>query len=375
MAREHTVTHPRFACIVGARPNFMKMAPLLRALGAHPGVETVLVHTGQHYDKNLSDVFFEELEMKRPDVSLDVGSGSHAQQTARVLERFEEVLQNAAAEGKPFNRVIVVGDVNSTMATTLAAVKLGVPVAHVEAGLRSFDRTMPEEINRILTDAVADLLFVSEPAGMENLRNEGHREEELKLVGNVMIDTLLTLLPKARSRDTLARLGVAPGGYGLVTLHRPANVDRPETLGPMLDVLAETARRLPLVFPIHPRTRARIAGFGLADRLDAAGIVQTEPLGYLDFLALSSQARVIVTDSGGLQEESTVLGIPCLTARPNTERPITVEQGTSTLVGSDAAKLRACLAAVLDGTYKQGACPALWDGRAAERIAEILVES
>jgi len=352
----------------------MKMAPLLRALAAYCDVEAVLVHTGQHYDQNLSDVFFEELDMKRPDVSLEVGSGSHAAQTARVLERFEEVLQKAAAEGRPFDRVIVVGDVNSTMATTLAAVKLGVPVAHVEAGLRSFDRTMPEEINRILTDAVADLLFVSEPAGMENLRREGHPEGELKLVGNVMIDTLMALLPKAQGRDTLGRIGVRPDGYGLVTLHRPANVDQPETLGPMLDVLAETARGLPLVFPIHPRTRARIERFGLADRLNADGMIQTEPLGYLDFLALSSQARVIVTDSGGLQEESTVLGIPCLTARPNTERPITVEQGTSTLVGSDAAKLRACLRAVLDGTYKSGICPELWDGHAAERIAKILVE-
>ncbi|MBN1912296.1 MAG: UDP-N-acetylglucosamine 2-epimerase (non-hydrolyzing) [Pirellulales bacterium] len=353
----------------------MKMAPLLHALAPYPDVEAVLVHTGQHYDKNLSDVFFEELDMKRPDISLEVGSGKHGQQTAKVLERFEEVLENAAAEGKPFDRVVVVGDVNSTMATTLAAVKLGVPVAHVEAGLRSFDRTMPEEINRILTDSVADLLLVSEPAGMENLRNEGHPEEELRLVGNVMIDTLVRLLPKARSRDTLTRHGVRPGGYGVVTLHRPANVDQPETLGPMLDVLVETSASLPLVFPIHPRTRERIRRFGLAEKLDVAkGIFQAEPLGYLDFLALTSQAKVIVTDSGGLQEESTVLGIPCLTARPNTERPITVDQGTSTLVGSDATQLQACLKAVLDGSYKQGTCPELWDGQAAGRIAKELVE-
>jgi UDP-N-acetylglucosamine 2-epimerase (non-hydrolysing) len=363
----------RLACIVGARPNFMKMAPLLRALEAYPQVETILVHTGQHYDKNLSDVFFEELEMKRPDVSLEVGSGKHGVQTARVIERFEDVLEKAVAEGKPFDRVVVVGDVNSTMATTIAAAKLGVPVAHVEAGLRSFDRTMPEEINRILTDAIADQLLVSEPSGMENLRREGHPESELFLVGNVMIDTLMTLLPKAASRDTLTRQGLAKGEYALVTLHRPANVDSPETLGPMLDVLIETSKKLPLVFPIHPRTRERIARFGLAERLDAAkGIALLEPQGYLDFLALSSQARVIVTDSGGLQEESTVLGIPCLTARPNTERPITVEQGTSTLVGSDADHLRRCLASVLDGTYKKGTCPALWDGKASARIAEVL---
>jgi len=370
------VSHLRLACIVGARPNFMKMAPLLRALEPYEDVEAVLIHTGQHYDKNLSDVFFEQLEMRRPDVSLDVGSGSHAVQTARVMERFEAVLVEAAGQGRPFDRLVVVGDVNSTMATTLAAAKLHVPVAHVEAGLRSFDRTMPEEINRIVTDAIADLLLVSEPAGMENLRREGHPEEHLRLVGNVMIDTLRFMLPKARQCDTLRRIGVAPGQYAVVTLHRPANVDSPETLAPMLDVLVDVSRRLPVVFPIHPRTQERIARFGLAGKKSAAaGMIQTEPLGYLEFLALTSQARVIVTDSGGLQEESTVLGIPCLTARPNTERPITVTQGTSTLVGNDAAKLRRLLDAVLDGKYKQGICPDLWDGHAAERIAQALVEA
>ncbi len=365
----------RLACIVGARPNFMKMAPILKAFEAHQGVETVLVHTGQHYDKNLSDVFFEELDMRRPDISLEVGSGKHGQQTARVIERFEEVLEKASEEGKPFDRVLVVGDVNSTMATTIAAVKLGVPVAHVEAGLRSFDRTMPEEINRILTDAIADMLLVSDPAGMDNLRNEGHSEEEMVLVGNVMIDTLKRLLPKAQARDTLSRLGLTPGSYGLVTLHRPANVDTAESLGPLLDVLVETSKNLPLVFPIHPRTKQRIERFGFAEKLDsAAGLLQLGPAGYLDFLALSSQSKVTVTDSGGLQEESTVLGIPCLTARPNTERPITVTEGTSTLVGNNADMLRNGLAAVLDGTYKQGKCPELWDGHAAERIAEVIVE-
>ncbi len=368
------MTNLRLACIVGARPNFMKMAPILKAFEAHRGVETVLVHTGQHYDKNLSDVFFEELDMKRPDISLEVGSGKHGQQTARVIERFEVVLENAAAEGKPFDRVLVVGDVNSTMATTIAAVKLGVPVAHVEAGLRSFDRTMPEEINRILTDAIADVLLVSDPAGMDNLRHEGHGEEEMVLVGNVMIDTLKRLLPRAQARDTLDRLGLIPGSYGLVTLHRPANVDTAETLGPLLDVLLETSKSLPLVFPIHPRTKQRIERFGFSEKLDAAkGLLLLGPAGYLDFLALSSQSKVIVTDSGGLQEESTVLGIPCLTARPNTERPITVTQGTSTLVGNNADMLRDGLTAVLDGTYKTGECPQLWDGRAAERIAEVIV--
>ncbi len=366
----------RLACIVGARPNFMKMAPLLRALEQFPGVETVLVHTGQHYDESLSDVFFEELGMRRPDAFLAVGSGRHGEQTARVLERCEALLLSQAAEGKPIHRLVVVGDVNSTMAATLAAVKLGIPVAHVEAGLRSFDRTMPEEINRIVTDSVADLLLVSEPAGIENLRREGHPDRELHLVGNVMIDTLLALLPKARARSTLDDHGLEPGGYGVVTLHRPANVDSPETLRPMLEVLAEASRKLPLVFPIHPRTDERIQRFGLGELFSASpSIVRLPPLGYLDFLGLTSQARVIITDSGGLQEESAVLGIPCLTARPNTERPITVDEGTSTLVGNDPKRLRECFSAVLDGTYKRGRCPALWDGKAAVRIAQVLVGS
>ena len=363
------------ACVVGARPNYMKMAPLLRALEAHPHVRAVLIHTGQHYDANLSDVFFEELGMKRPDVCLEVGSGKHGAQTARVLERFESVLEEGPPGGKRYHRVVVVGDVNSTMATALAAVKLGIPVAHVEAGLRSFDRTMPEEINRVVTDAVSDMLFVSEPAGMENLRREGHPPSQLHLTGNIMIDTLMWMLPKA-GRNGLARYDLEPGQYGVVTLHRPANVDEPATLSRLLDVLAETSRELPIVFPIHPRTQQRVERFGLADRLNAAkGIVQLPPLGYLDFLALTSQAKVIVTDSGGLQEESTVLGIPCLTARPNTERPITVDEGTSTLVSNDPAKLKHHLRAVLDGSYKQGRRPALWDGRAAERIAKILAET
>jgi UDP-N-acetylglucosamine 2-epimerase (non-hydrolysing) len=266
--------------------------------------------------------------------------------------------------------------VNSTLAAALAAAKLGIRVAHVEAGLRSFDRSMPEEINRIVTDSISDLLFVSEPAGVENLCREGRPKDAIHLVGNVMIDTLLRLLPAARARNTPARYGLRPGEYGLVTLHRPNNVDRPETLSRLLDVLVETSRELPLVFPVHPRTQARLDQFGLAAPLRAAkGIRRVPPLGYLDFLALTSQARVVVTDSGGLQEESTALGIPCLTARPNTERPITVEEGTSTLVDSDAARLRHYLRAVLDGTYKRGRCPELWDGKAAVRIARILSDA
>jgi len=363
------------ACVVGARPNFMKMAPVLRALAAYGRVRPVLVHTGQHYDENLSEVFFRELGMPRPDVHLEVGSGTHGQQTARVIERMEAALAQGPPGGGRYDRVVVVGDVNSTMAAALAAVKLGIPVAHVEAGLRSFDRSMPEEINRVVTDAVSDMLFVSEPAGMENLRREGHPEEQLHLVGNVMIDTLRWLLPQAQRQDTLDRHGLEPGQYGVVTLHRPATVDRPETLGPLLAVLDEASEELPLVFPVHPRTRERITRFGLAARLDGKGRLKLlPPLGYLDFLALTSQARLVVTDSGGLQEESTALGIPCLTARPNTERPITVHEGTSTLVGSDPERLRTGLRAILEGRYKRGTCPALWDGRAAERIARILAQ-
>ncbi len=362
----------RIACIVGARPNFMKMAPILRALAAYPAIEPVLIHTGQHYDPNLSDVFFDDLDMRRPDIYLEVGSGTHAEQTARVLERLEHVFLDANKAGKPFDRVLVVGDVNSTMAAALVAAKLHIPVAHVEAGLRSFDRTMPEEINRIVTDAIADMLLVSEPSGVDNLKAEGKPASQIHLVGNVMIDTLRHQIPKARSRNVLERMGLTPGEYGVITLHRPANVDTPDVLAKLLDVLAEAATRLPMIFPVHPRTKHRIEQFGLGDRLNGkarGGIVEAEPLGYLDFLCLTSQAKVIVTDSGGLQEESTALGVPCLTMRPNTERPITVEEGTSTLIGNDADRLRSVLASVLEGTYKQGRCPELWDGKAAERIA------
>ncbi len=363
----------QLACFVGARPNFMKMAPLLRALAAHAQVDVTLVHTGQHYDPSLSDVFFEDLGMRRPDVSLEVGSGSHGQQTARVLERTEEFLLSCVADGK-IDRVVVVGDVNSTMAVSLAAVKLGVSVAHVEAGLRSFDRGMPEEINRIVTDSIADLLLVSEPAGIDNLRREGHADDHVHLVGNVMIDTLLHLLPSARGRDTLSRHSLVPKGYGVVTLHRPSNVDHPQTLAELLHALADISRELPLVFPIHPRTRKQIELYDLIDVLsNARGILELPPLGYLDFLSLTSQAKAIVTDSGGLQEESTALGIPCLTMRGTTERPVTVQQGTSTLIGNDAEQLRFHMNAVLEGTYKKGSCPELWDGQAAKRIAEILV--
>jgi UDP-N-acetylglucosamine 2-epimerase (non-hydrolysing) len=365
--------HQWLACVVGARPNFIKIAPLLRALEAHPHARTLLIHTGQHYDASLSDVFFEELGIRRPDVSLDVGSGKHGAQTARVLERMEAVLEQGPGEAERFDRLVVVGDVNSTMAAALAAAKLGIPVAHVEAGLRSFDRSMPEEINRVVTDSLSDMLLVSEPAGMENLRREGHPEEHLHLVGNVMIDTLRHLLPKAEESRILPQNGLSPGRYGVVTLHRPGNVDDPKTLAGLLDALRDAACELPLVFPVHPRTRERMERFGLATSNGHAGrVLFLPPLGYIDLLALTSRAKVIITDSGGLQEEATALGVPCLTARPNTERPITVEVGTSTLVASDPQKLRLGLRQVLDGSYKRGCCPALWDGRAAERIAAML---
>jgi UDP-N-acetylglucosamine 2-epimerase (non-hydrolysing) len=361
--------------VAGARPNFMKIAPILRQLDARSGLQTTLIHTGQHYDRNLSDVFFEELGIRKPDISLGVGSGSHARQTADVMVAIEKILLDANESQAPFDRVIVVGDVNSTMAAAIAATKVHVPVAHVEAGLRSFDREMPEEINRMVTDAISDLLLCSEPAGVENLLREGHEPSSVHLVGNVMIDTLLTQVNRAKSRDTLTKFGLQSGEYGVVTLHRPSNVDDRDTLAALLSVLADISQKMPLVFPIHPRTRARIEKFGLSSIVERAdGIRLLEPLGYLDFLCLTSQAKVIVTDSGGLQEESTALGVPCLTMRANTERPITCSDGTGTLIGSSADTLREQLERVLSGSYKQGTCPDLWDGRAAQRIADVLMK-
>lgn len=358
------------AIVAGARPNFVKIAPLLHAFAPRTDVSTTLIHTGQHYDKNLSDVFFEQLEIKRPEVSLGVGGGSHGQQTAKIIESIEPVLQSGV-DGNKFDRLIVVGDVNSTMAAAVTAAKLHIPVSHVEAGLRSFDRQMPEEINRLITDAISDQLLVSEPAGVENLKREGHSDESILLVGNLMIDTLLKLRPKAQATDVLSEHGLPVGGYGVVTLHRPSNVDQEDTLREILMVLVEVSKGLPLAFPIHPRTASRIESFGLQSLLnDAAGIVKMPPIGYLEFLALTSSSKVIVTDSGGLQEESTALGIPCLTMRENTERPVTVTQGSSTLVGSDANELHRQLKLVLDDAYSKGSCPELWDGKAAERIVK-----
>ena len=350
--------------VAGARPNFMKVAPILRELHARRTFRPRLVHTGQHYDAAMSDGFFRDLGIPEPDVNLGVGSGSHGEQTAEVLRQMERVLLE-----DPPDAVLVVGDVNSTLAATLAAVKLGIPVAHVEAGLRSFDRGMPEEINRLMTDAVSHWLFTTEPSGEENLRREGIPAERIHWVGNVMIDTLFAHLERARALDTPERLGLRPGAYAVLTLHRPSNVDEPERLRRLFEVLEEVHRELPVVFPVHPRTQASIS------RLlggQAPGLLLTEPLGYLDFLRLMADAKLVLTDSGGIQEETTVLGVPCLTLRDNTERPVTVTQGTNRLVGADPATIRAEVAKILSGADRRGAIPERWDGAAARRIVDVL---
>ncbi len=359
-------------CVVGARPNFMKMAPILRALGRHqPPLPALLLHTGQHYDASMSDKLFADLALPRPDINLEVGSGTHAVQTAEVMKRFEPALD----EHKPAC-VLVVGDVNSTLACTLVAVKKGVPVVHVEAGLRSYDRKMPEEINRVLTDQVADRLYTTERSAEANLLREGVAAARVCFAGNVMIDSLLSHREQARpAAATLrehgldARLLEHPRGWGLVTLHRPSNVDQPETLRALLGVLGEVAEQLPLVFALHPRTRANIERFGLGGLLRPACMAILPPQGYLEMLGLMIGATLVLTDSGGLQEETTALGVPCLTMRENTERPITVEQGTNTMVGRDVPAIRHGVAEILAGRGKRGRVPEYWDGHAAERIA------
>jgi len=353
--------------VAGARPNFMKIAPLVSALEEHGGFECRLLHTGQHYDEKMSKVFFEELGIPRPDEDLGVGSSSHAVQTAEIMVRFETVLLRERPD-----LVAVVGDVNSTVACALTAVKLGVPVAHVEAGLRSFDRTMPEEINRLLTDTISDLLFVTEPAGVANLEREG-ATGAVHLVGNVMIDTLLSHRERARERGAPRRLGVEPGEYVLLTLHRPANVNEPDVFGGILDAIEEIGRTRPILFPAHPRTRTALAECGFDGRVRAMkGLRILTPLGYLDFMSLLTDSMAVLTDSGGIQEETTVLGVPCLTLRDNTERPITVDEGTNTLVGRDPDAILRAFAEIENGDGKSGRRPSLWDGRAARRIVEIL---
>ena len=364
-------------CVVGARPNFMKMAPILRAFAANRhAIPTLFIHTGQHYDKDMNDKLFEDLRLPRPDINLDVGSATHAVQTAEVMRRFEPVID----AHKP-SCVLVVGDVNSTLACTLVAVKKGIPVVHVEAGLRSYDRKMPEEINRILTDQVADRLYTTERSAEANLVREGIAAERVRFVGNVMIDSLLHNRESARTPATAVAAGGfdpaligGPEGYGVVTLHRPSNVDHPDVLASLLGVLSEITRQLPLVFALHPRTKANIERFGLGHLIDYTRLILLPPQGYLEMLGLMAGARIVLTDSGGLQEETTALGVPCLTLRENTERPITVEQGTNTMVGRDTAAIRKEAAGILAGHGKQGRVPELWDGRAAERIASDLAK-
>lgn len=363
----------------GARPNFMKIAPVVHALcnrverSRANGVDlkVSIVHTGQHYDKNMSDVFFQELEIPRPDWYLEVGSGSHAEQTAKIMMAFEKVLQ----ENMP-QMVIVVGDVNSTIACALTAKKLNIKVAHVEAGLRSFDMTMPEEINRKLTDSISDLLFVTEESGYANLRAEGISEDRIRVEGNVMIDTLKRNLGKIceggfTPSPVLKEFNRIVRRYGVLTLHRPSNVDKKETLTPIWGAISETAKKIPLLFPIHPRTRFKIDEFGL----DKSGITMIDPLGYLDMLYMVKGAAIILTDSGGLQEETTYLGVPCVTIRENTERPVTVTLGTNYLAGTRPESILAIVNEILSGNPKKGVIPPFWDGRTSERIADIVLEN
>jgi UDP-N-acetylglucosamine 2-epimerase (non-hydrolysing) len=349
--------------VVGARPNFMKASPVMRALDSLPGVSQRLVHTGQHYDKNMSDVFFRDLELDPPDVNLEVGSGSHAQQTANVMLRMDDILGQARPD-----LVLVYGDVNSTLAATIVCVKLKIPVGHVEAGLRSFDRDMPEEINRILTDRIADHLYTPSKDGDENLATEGVDPARIHLVGNVMIDTLTRLLPKALTLwpRQASTFGLKEKSFGLVTLHRPSNVDEEEKLSQIMRVLERVSRRIPLVFPLHPRTRERLR----AINLDQRNLTLCEPLGYLEFLSLQARARLIITDSGGIQEETTYLQVPCLTVRKNTERPVTTTIGTNRLVGEDMDALYSAVETVLENGCRQGEIPPFWDGKAGLRIAE-----
>jgi UDP-N-acetylglucosamine 2-epimerase (non-hydrolysing) len=351
-------------CVVGARPNFMKMAPILDALRAYPELHPFLVHTGQHYDQDMSRIFFTELGLPAPDRDLEVGSDTHARQTARIMMAFEPLVQERAPK-----MVVVVGDVNSTLACSLVAAKLLVPVAHVEAGLRSRDRTMPEEINRLVTDQVSDLLFATSADAVDNLLAEGVAREKIHLVGNPMIDTLKRHLPTARARGAVERFGLSARSYALVTLHRPSNVDRVDSLRRVFDALRSLSEQIPIVFPVHPRTRERMDRAGIRT---TPGIHVLDPLGYLDFLCLMDQARFVVTDSGGIQEETTALGIPCLTLRPNTERPVTITEGTNRLLGDDPSAIVPAAKPLIEGKFPKAQCPKLWDGNAGTRIAEAL---
>ncbi len=362
-------------CVVGARPNFMKIAPVMRALNTvGPELSANLIHTGQHYDAAMKASFFAQLNIPEPDIDLEVGSATHAVQTAEIMRRFEPVLDETRPEA-----ILVVGDVNSTIACALVAVKKGIPVFHVEAGLRSFDRDMPEEINRVLTDQISELLFTTERSALSNLLREGVEERCIHFVGNVMIDTLFYNMERAVPLEEVFSLHKADdrisgflSGYGLVTLHRPSNVDDPVILEGLLKALQEISGNIPLIFPVHPRTRKCIREAGLERLLEGERILILPPVGYLEMLGLMNKARLVLTDSGGIQEETTALGVPCITMRENTERPITVEQGTNTIVGSDSGKILATVEDILTTGGKSGRIPELWDGKAAERIAAVI---
>jgi len=358
----------KILCVAGARPNFMKIAPIMEAFHAHPDIDPLLVHTGQHYDERMSNLFFRELGIPEPDVNLEVGSASHAVQTAEIMKAFEPV----CLQHRP-DYVLVVGDVNSTIACGLVAAKLGIKLIHVEAGLRSGDRTMPEEINRLLTDSISDLLFCTEPSGVENLRREGISNGKVHLVGNVMIDTLLKNRAKAEQSTVLEDMGLVPRGYATMTLHRPSNVDTPAALGAILDAVDTIQRDLPIVFPIHPRTCKNVEALGFQARVETmAGLRLVDPLGYLDFLKLNANARFVLTDLGGLQEETTILRVPCITIRENTERPVTCQVGSNQLVGTSTEAILAAYDRIQNGQFDQAGIPDLWDGQAATRIAAVL---
>ena len=356
--------------VVGARPNFMKIAPLMAEYGQRENIHAILVHTGQHYDDKMSDLFFNELAIPKPHVNLEVGSGSHAVQTAEIMQRFEPVL----AGYRP-DVVVVVGDVNSTIACGLVAAKLGIKLAHVEAGLRSGDRTMPEEINRILTDSISDFLLCTEQSGVENLRLEGISEEKVFFVGNVMIDTLLKNKTKAENSGVLNQLNLNGDDFAVLTLHRPSNVDDPDILCGILDALEVIEKDMPVVFPVHPRTRRMFSSGSIGERIKKMTNLQaTEPLGYLDFLKLMSHAKIVLTDSGGMQEETTILKVPCLTLRENTERPVTAEIGSNRIVGTNPARIIEAYRHAVNGGWREPGIPPLWDGSAARRILNIFLD-
>ena len=357
--------------VVGARPNFMKIAPIQKEMDKYKDIEKILVHTGQHYEKNMSKLFFEDLELPEPDIYLGIGSGTHAEQTAKIMIEFEKILK---AENPDL--IIVVGDVNSTAACSLVSAKMGVKIAHVEAGLRSFDRTMPEEINRIVTDTLSDYLFVTEKSGLENLKKEGVDKLKVFYVGNVMIDSLVHFLEKAKSSKIISELNLEGQNYILVTLHRPSNVDVKENLESIINTFSVLVEDCRIVFPIHPRTRKMIQEFNLDNRIkELDKLILLDPVGYLDFISLMQNATVLLTDSGGIQEETTYLGIPCITMRENTERPVTIELGTNILVGFNHEQIIEETKKILEGKGKKGKIPELWEGRAAQRIVSIIYQN